>query len=153
MPLPLSLLFFLNFCVFPFFFTIFFPSLYLYFLPSFLLLSLFTTMAFYTTCCDRIYHFTPQPLLARCGHPSKIAPWLASCPATTITLCWMHHASFLDKSGLSCFLPLFVFTILIWIRAKPLPHLPLWHAFSGFSLYLLLLSEMSSNRTFPPKEV
>ena len=45
---------------------------------------------------------------------------------------------------LSCLLPLFVFTTLIWIKVKPLPHLYLWHASSGFSSYLFLLGEMPS---------
>ena len=89
--------------------------------------------------------FTLQPLLARCGRPSKTTDWLTNCPATTITLCWLHHTSFSDKNGLSCLLPLFIFITLIWIRVKPLPYLPLWHAFSGSSLYLLILGEMSSH--------
>ena len=97
--------------------------------------------------------FTPQPLLACCGCPSKIAHWPAGYPATTTTLYWLHHTSFPNKNGLSCLLPLFVFTTLIWIRVKPLLHLPLWHASSGSSFYLLLLGEMSSQQDIFPKEV
>ena len=144
-----------------------FPSFsslfYLYFLPWLFLspLSLFTTIAFYTVCHGRIYHFypsksifTPQPLLARCGRPSKIAHWTVGCPATTTTLYWLHHTSFPNKNGLSCLLPLFVFTTLIWIRVNLLPHLSLWHASSGSSSYLLLLGERSSQQDiFPQKSL
>ena len=79
--------------------------------------------------------FTPQPLLARCGHPSRIAHQPAGCPATTNTLYWLHHTLFPNKNGLSCLLPLFVFTTFIWIRVNLLPYLPLWHASSGSSSY------------------
>ena len=95
--------------------------------------------------------FTPQPLLAYCGRSSKIAHWPTGYPATTITLYWLHHTSFLDKNGLSCLLPLFVFTTLIWIRVKSLSHLFQWHASSGSSSYLLLLGEMSSQQDISPQ--
>ena len=72
--------------------------------------------------------------MAHCECPSKTAHWPAGYPTTTITLFLQNHPSFLDKNGLSCLLPLFVFNTLIWIRVKPLPHLPLWHASSGFPL-------------------
>ena len=50
------------------------------------------------------------------------------------------------KVVLFCLLHLFVFNTLIRIKVKPLPHLPLWHASSGFSSCLLLLGEMSSQQ-------
>ena len=95
--------------------------------------------------------FTPQPILACCGYPSKTAYWPVNYPTTTITLCWLHQTSFPDKNGLSCLLPLFVFTTLLWIRIKPLPHLPLWHASSGSSSCLLLLGEMPSQHNISPQ--
>jgi len=147
MPLFLSLMFFPKFCV-----LFLFPP----FLPCSISISCYD-------CSSPLFHysqllpfilstmvgfiiFTHQPLLARCGRPSKIAHWPTDCPATTITLYWLHHTSFPNKNGLSCLLPLFVFTTLIWIRVNLLPHLTLWHASSGSSSYLLLLGEMSSQQ-------
>ena len=62
--------------------------------------------SFYTACRDKIYHFTPQLLLACYGCPSLATYWSASYLATTTTLCWLCHAPFLDKGNFvlsSCF--------------------------------------------------
>ena len=132
-----------------------FPDFYVLFLiPHFLPCSISISCC---DCCSPLFHcsqllplilsamvgftiFTLQPLLARCGHPSKIAHQPAGCPATTNTLYWLHHILFPNKNGLawlglSCLLPLFVFTTFIWIRVNLLPYLPLWHASSGSSSY------------------
>ena len=58
--------------------------------------------------------------------------------------CTTPHSE--TKVVLFCLLHLFVFNTLIRIKVKPLPHLPLWHASSGFSSCLLLLGEMSSQQ-------
>ena len=50
------------------------------------------------------------------------------------------------KKGRLVFLPLSILIILIWIRVKPLPHLPLWYASNGSSSYLLLFNEMTSQQ-------
>ena len=68
----------------------------------------------------------------------------------------LHYVSYTTpysqtKIVLSCLLPFFVFNTLIRIRVKPLPHLPLWHAFSDFSSCLLLLGEMSSQQNISPQ--
>ena len=93
--------------------------------------------------------FTSQPLLAHCGHPSKTAHWPAGYPDTTTTLCWLHHASFPNKSGFV--LSLTSLNTLIRIRVKPLPYQPLWHASSDSSSCLFLLDEMSSQQDISPK--
>ena len=41
--------------------------------------------------------FIPQLLLAYCGCPFRIAHWFAGCLATTTTMCWPRHTSFLDE--------------------------------------------------------
>ena len=80
-----------------------------FFSYSFLLLLLFPLVycarlrPFYTICCDRIYHFTPQLLLTYCGCPSWTSHWSAGYPATTITLCWPCHTSFPNKSSFVLF--------------------------------------------------
>ena len=93
--------------------------------------------------------FTPQPLLACCGCPSKIVHWSIGCPATTTTLCWLCHASSLDKS---CFvLSLTSLDTFIQIRVKPLPYQSLQHASSDSSSLLPLLDETSSRQDISPK--
>ena len=145
---------FLGFLCLPFFFFLFF----------FFALPLFLVMVPSPFHCSQLWPFilpamlgfttfTPQPLLVWFGCPSKTAHWPVGYLATTITPCRLHHVSFPNKSGLFYLLPLFVFTTLIWIRVKPLLHLPLWHASSGSSFYLLLLGEMSSQQDIFPKEV
>ena len=143
MPLFLSLMFFSDVCVF--FSLLSFSSLfYLYFLSWFspppfhysqLWSFILSTMTGFTI-------FTSQPLLAHCGHPSKTAHWPVGYPNTTTTLCWLHHASFPNKSGFV--LSLISLNTLIRIRVKPLPYQPLWHASSDSSSCLFLLDEMSS---------
>ena len=147
---------FLWFLCFSFSFLSFSSLFYLYFLSWFSptptpLFHYSQLLHFILSVMTRFTIFTPQPLLAHCRHPSKTIHWPAGCPATTITLCWLHHTSFLNKNRLSCLLPLFVFTTLIWIRVKPHPHLPLWHASSGSNSYLLLLGEMSSQQDISPQ--
>ena len=51
--------FFLDFCVFPFFFTLFLPCSTFISCRASSSLSLFTTMVFCTACRDKIYHFYP----------------------------------------------------------------------------------------------
>ena len=84
--------------------------------------------------------FTPQPLLAHYGCPSKIDHWLAGYLATSTTLCWLHHASFPNKNGFV--LSLTSLNTLIQIRDKPFPYHPLWYASSDSSSCLLCLDEM-----------
>ena len=67
--------------------------------------------------------FTLQPFLACYRHPFKIDHWSTSCPATTITLCWLCHASFPDKSGFV--LSLTSLNTRIRIRVKLVPYQPL----------------------------
>ena len=78
-------------------------SVFLYFL-IFLLVVVYCAWLrpFYSACCDKIYYFTPQLFLACCGCPSQTIHWSAGCLATTTTLCWPHHTSFLEKIS-SCF--------------------------------------------------
>ena len=55
--------------------------------------------------------------------------------------------------GLSCLLPLFVFTTFIWIRVNLLPYLPLWHASSGSSSYFTFFGwDVISIWHFSPKK-
>ena len=90
----------------------------------FLVLPLFLAMVSPPLHCSQLWPFilpvvtgftifTPQPLLAHCGRPSKTTHWPTFYLATTITLCWQHYASFRNKNGLSCLLALFVLTNLI----------------------------------------
>ena len=98
--------------------------------------------------------FTLQPLLAPYGCPSKTTHWLAGCLATTIALNVLAAPLLIPRqNGLSCFLPSSVLTTLIWIRIKPFPRLPLWHASSGSDSFLLLLGEMPSQQDISLKEV
>ena len=151
---------FVSFLSFSFFFYSAFFSFFLplFFAVVFLLLSspLFhysRLWPFILSVVTRFTIFIPQPLLAYCGRPSKIAHWSAGCSATTITLCWLHHASFLAKKRfLFCLLPLFIFNTLIQIRVKPLPYLPLWHASTDSSSCLLLLGEIWFQQDISPQK-
>ena len=90
-----------------FIFYVFFISYFSIFLCFLLFLLVVVYYAwlrpFYTTCRDKIYHFTPQLLLPCCGYPSRTAHWSTGYPATTTTLCWPHHASFSDKRSFVLF--------------------------------------------------
>ena len=92
---------------------------------------------------------TPQPLLARCGCPSKTDHWLIGYPATTTTLCQLHHASFPEKMGF-VLSPTSLSTP-IRIRDKPFPYHPLWHASSDSNSCLLCLDKMTSQQDIFPK--
>ena len=70
---------------------------------------------FYIVCCDKIYHFTPQLLLACCGCPSLATHWSAGCLATTTTLRYLYHVPFPDKKEF-CFIFLVFRSIPIRIR-------------------------------------
>ena len=63
---------------------------------------------FYTAYHDKIYHFTPQLLLACYGCHSQTTHWSASYTATTNTLCWLRHIPFLNKGS-------FVFIFLLFM--------------------------------------
>ena len=97
--------------------------------------------------------FTPQPLLAYCGRPSKIVHWPAGYPATTTTLCWLGHTSFPDKTKHKSdfVLSLTFLNTLIRITVMPFPYQPLWHVFSDSSSCFLLLGKMSSQHDISPK--
>ena len=73
---------------------------------------------FYTACHDKIYYFTPQPLLACCGCPSRTTHWSAGCLATTTILCWLRHVPFPDKGSFVLFYFLTFRGIPIRIRAR-----------------------------------
>ena len=73
---------------------------------------------FYTACHDKIYYFTPQPLLACCGCPSRTTNWSAGCLATTTILCWLRHVPFPDKGSFVLFYFLTFRGIPIRIRAR-----------------------------------
>ena len=105
---------------------------------------LFRLPPFILSAVTRFTIFTLQLFLAPYGCPSKTTHWLAGCPATIIALNMLVAPLLIPRqNGLSCFLPPFFLTTFIWIRSKPLPHLPLWHASSGLNSFLFLLGEMS----------
>ena len=150
---------FFQFALLSFLFSLLFPcSTSIYFHDddtSFLMILYYSQLPpFILSAIKGFAAFTPQLLLAPCGCPSKTAHWPAGCPTTTITLNVLVAPFLIPKqNGLSCFLPSSVLTTLTWIRIKPLPHLPLWHALSGPSSFLLLLREMPSQQDISPKEV
>ena len=86
-----------------FIFSVFFVFYFFIFLCFFLFLLVIVYCAqvrpFYIACRDKIYHFTPQLLLACCGCPFWNAHCSVGCPATTTTLCWPYHTSFLEKNS------------------------------------------------------
>ena len=87
-------------CVFVFSTSLFFCVFYY---PSLVVVYCARLRPFYTVCCDKIYHFTLQLLLAYCKCPSRIAHWLAGCPVTTTILCWLRHVPFPDKGSFVLF--------------------------------------------------
>ena len=143
------------FCVLPFF------LLYLLYFLFFLSISLFSIFCLPPPPPFLYAHLWPfilpamtgftiftQPLLARCGCPSKSDHWSTGYLTTTTTLCWLH-ASFPDKSGFV--LSLISLNTLIQIRVKPLPYQSLQHASSGSNSCLLLLGDMSPQQDISPK--
>ena len=90
-------------------------------------------------------HFVPQPFLASYGHLFRIAHHPAGCPAITSTQSMLVASlSISRQSFLSCFLPLSILVLPLWIRIKLSHHLPLWHASSGTRPHIPLLGEMLS---------
>ena len=83
------------------------------------------------------------------GLPTKL---LVVRPLPVLRVCLPHHSPFPDKIHCFVSLPLTTLPPPKWIRVKGSLHLLLWHASSGPSLCLLLLGEMSSQQSIPPKE-
>ena len=89
--------------------------------------------------------------MACCGCPFRTAHWFAHCPATTTTLCWPCHASFLNKSGFVLF---FYF---LWHShpdkgwASPVTNLYGRNLVIPAHVYLFW-ARCHFSRTFPPKE-
>ena len=74
--------------------------------------------------------------LAPYRYPSRTAHQLAGYPATTSAQSMLvAPLSISRKNYLSCFLPLSVLVLLIWITIKLSHHLPLWRVLSGHSPY------------------
>ena len=123
-----------------------FSPFFCFFLPFLLSVPFtFTATPFYTICHCGIYHFFPQLLLAPYGYPSRTSHCPAGYPATaSAQSVLVAPLSIPRQNYLSCFLPLLVFTLPIYLRIKLPNDLPLWHALSGSSPYLPLLGEMSS---------
>ena len=98
----------------------------------------------YCSWLPLIYHFPwwDLPLsslnrfLAPYRYPSRTAHQLAGYPATTSAQSMLvAPLSISRKNYLSCFLPLSVLVLLIWITIKLSHHLPLWRVLSGHSPY------------------
>ena len=108
-PICFLSVFFFFFCfIFSVYVFVFSTSLFfcVFYYPSLVVVYCARLRPFYTVCCDKIYHFTLQLLLAYYGCPSWTTYWFAGCPTTTTTLRWPHHASFPEKSCFvlfSCF--------------------------------------------------
>ena len=98
----------------------------------------------YCSWLPLIYHFPLWDLplsslnhfLAPYRYPSRTAHQLAGYPATTSAQSMLvAPLSISRKNYLSCFLPLSVLVLLIWITIKLSHHLPLWRVLSGHSPY------------------
>ena len=156
--IPLFLLFTFSLVSFLIFlsFLLFFPCIPLFSILSCLpLASSFTIHGcpLYIVCHCGIYPFCPLTVLAPYGHPSRTTYQLASYPTiTSAQNVLVAPLSISKQNYLSCFLPLSVLVLPIWIRIKLFHNLPLWHASSGLSQYLPLLGEMPSKQDISPKE-
>ena len=97
--------------------------------------------------------FTPQPLLACCGRPSKTVHWPAGCSATTTTLCWLGHTSFPNKTKHKSdfVLSLTSLNTLVQIMVMSFPYQPLWHSSSDFNSCYFFWVRCCSSMTFLPK--
>ena len=145
---------FFQFVVFSFLFSLLFPC-FVMMIPFFLMILYCLQLPpFILSTVKGFAPFTPQLLLASSRCPSKTAHWPVGYLATPIALNVLVAPLLIHRqNGLSCFLPSSVLITLTWIRIKPFPHLPLWHASSGPGSFLLLLGEMSSQQDISPKEV
>ena len=98
--------------------------------------------------------FVPQPFLASYEHLSRTAHYHAGCPAITSAQSMLVAPfSISRQSFLSCFLPLSILILPLWIRIKLSHHLPLWHASSGPRPHIPLLGEMLSQQDISPKKL
>ena len=131
---PVSFLIFLSF-------LFFFPCIPLF---SFLIFFYLSPPPLYCSWLPLIYHFPLWDLplsslnhfLAPYRYPSRTAHQLAGYPATTSAQSMLvAPLSISRKNYLSCFLPLSVLVLLIWITIKLSHHLPLWRVLSGHSPY------------------
>ena len=120
--------------------------------PSMLLFQCAWLRPFYIVCHGQIYRFTPQPLLAYYGCPSRTTHWFASCLATITTLYWLCHVPFPDKRNFV------LFSCYPWHS-----HLDKGRTFShtnSYSMYLVIPAHFCLfwvvchlSRTFPLKEL
>ena len=150
-----SLHFLLSFCLsFLFFSTFYFSllSMFLAILPCSPNVVYYAQLRpSYTAYRDKIYRFTPQLLLAYCGCPSQATHQSVGYPATTTTLCQLHHVSFPNKGSFVLF-----------------SYFP-WHSYSdksqvfffinSYGMHLVIPAHLflfsviyHPSRTFPPKE-
>ena len=151
-----SLHFLLSFCLsFLFFSTFYFSllSMFLAILPCSPNVVYYAQLRpSYTAYRHKIYRFTPQLLLAYCGCPSQATHQSVGYPATTTTLCQLHHVSFPDKGSFVLF-----------------SYFP-WHSYSdkiqvfffinSYGMHLVIPAHLflfsviyHHSRTFSPKEL
>ena len=106
-------------------------------------------MAFYTTCRNMIYHFYPLTAFGSLWASFQDCPLACRLPS------YYHYTVYAALRLIpkkKWFLSPTSLNTLIKIRVKSLHYLPLWHASSDSSSYLLLLGEMSSQQDISPQK-